>query len=170
MKMPVMLRSKHEEVVVNFESKLVKVYEEKARLTDRLSIANKSDEYLQNKNSELSTKLTVAEKKIGARENTIEELEKELKDARERNKNLRESWDAQATEIKDLRFCNKEAKKEINKLKSMLKVNGIAKQQLREMCLYKDGKGRYVKTENEVLVNEKVNGLKVWDLTVLLGE
>lgn len=149
MKMPVMLRSKHEEVVVNFESKLVKVYEEKARLTDRLSIANKSNERLQNRNSELSTMLTVAEKKIDVRGNTIEELEKELK---------------------ELRFCNQEAKKEINKLKSMLKANGIARQQLREICSYKDGKGRCVKTENGVLVNEKVNGLKVWDLTVLLGE
>lgn len=170
MKMPIVLRGTYEKEIDNAVNLLKDKNKEIARLKGELAIINKIKESLESRNSKLSTKLTVAEKKIGTRENTIEELEKELKDARDRNKNLRESWDVQATELKELRFCNQEAKKEINRLKSMLKVNGIARQQLREICLYKDGKGRCVKTENGVLVNEKVNGLKVWDLTVLLGE
>lgn len=142
MKSPIMLRKTYEMEIDNAVDLLNSKNSEIARLKDELAITNKIKESLESRNSKLSTKLTVSEKKISTRENTIEELEKELKDARERNKNLRESWGVQATEIKELKFCNQEAKKEINRLKSMLKVNGIAKQQLREMCLYKDGKGK----------------------------
>ena len=61
------------------------------------------------------------------------------------------------------------AEKECARLMSKVTVSEIAKRQLRELCFYKGG-GRSSKTTKAcVLVNEKVNGVKVWNLTNLMG-
>lgn len=61
------------------------------------------------------------------------------------------------------------AEKECARLMSKLTISEIAKRQLRELCVYKGG-GRSTKTTKAcVLVNEKINGVKVWDLTNLMG-
>ncbi|MEG2787365.1 MAG: hypothetical protein RR942_06035 [Romboutsia sp.] len=61
------------------------------------------------------------------------------------------------------------AEKECARLMSKVTVSEIAKRQLRELCIYTGG-GRSTKTTKAcVLVNEKINGVKVWNLTNLMG-
>lgn len=90
---------------------------------------------------ELNTKLIAADKKLENKDKKIQELE----------------------------FCVQEANKYIKDLESKVNVSKIAQQQLRNMCEIKDLKGRNVFESGQMLLNAKVDGKKVHDLTMLLG-
>lgn len=54
-------------------------------------------------------------------------------------------------------------------LKSKRSSTEIMKKQILNMCLYRDKKGRMVKIrDGEILVNEKISGVKIWDLVNLM--
>lgn len=54
-------------------------------------------------------------------------------------------------------------------LKSKRSSTETMKKQILNMCLYRDKKGRMVKTrDGEILVNEKISGVKIWDLVNLM--
>ncbi|WP_092921310.1 hypothetical protein [Romboutsia hominis] len=54
-------------------------------------------------------------------------------------------------------------------LKSKRSSTEIMKNQILNICLYRDKKGRMVKTrDGEILVNEKISGVKIWDLVNLM--
>ncbi|MEG2848518.1 MAG: hypothetical protein RR904_07150 [Bacilli bacterium] len=61
------------------------------------------------------------------------------------------------------------AEKECARLMSKVTVSEIAKRQLRELCIYKGGGRSSKATRANILVNEKINGVKVWNLTNLMG-
>lgn len=90
---------------------------------------------------ELNTKLIAADKKLENKDKKIQELE----------------------------FCVQEANKCIKDLERRVNVSKIAQQQLRDMCEIKGLTGNRVMVEEQILLNAKVDGKKVHDLTMLLG-
>lgn len=95
------------------------------------------------KNREMIDQVEKLEKKSKRHENRTMKLQKELLEVKERNVKL------------------------TNELTSRVTMGQIVKQQLRELCIYK-GHSQHAKTKSQVLVSEKVSGVKVWDLTNLL--
>ncbi|HSQ89524.1 hypothetical protein [Romboutsia sp.] len=146
-----MLKSAHKRVIENYTELLTITNQE---LCDSKEVVSS----LKMKNCELNTKLVAAE-------NQAEKLE----DANKTIKELRERVKALEKEHAENKFCANEAKKEIKRLNTRLEVNAIARNQMRDLCAYKDNKGRAVTTENNVLVHEKIDGKKAWDLTMLMG-
>lgn len=69
----------------------------------------------------------------------------------------------------ELEFCVQEANKHIKDLERRINVSKIAQQQLRDMCEIRDLTGKRVMVEGQILINDKVDGKKVHDLTMLLG-
>lgn len=148
MKLPVILRTNHELVVCGFEKEL-KGKEDVIRT-------------LENKNHKLHIRLIADRSKVEKIEDANHELHQDILSSEETIKELMDR-------IKSLEFCNKEANKEIKKLNKGIQISIEAKKQIRDICVCKNDKGKTLIHKSQVLVNENVNGLKIYELSMLIG-
>ena len=96
----------------------------------------------------------------------ITDLEKKIVDL-EKEKETTEIYLESA--IAELEKKTEELENENKDLKIKRSSTEIMKKQILNMCLYRDKKGKRVRTKDgEVLVNEKISGVKVWDLVNLM--
>jgi hypothetical protein len=147
-----MLKSTHERVIEN--------YTELLSLTNKKLVASKEvASILELRNCELNTKLVAARKQA-----------EKLEDANRTIKELREIIKVLEKEKQNAKFCAGTAKTVIEKLNKKLEINTEAKRQIRDLIAYKDNAGKAMKTEQGTFVHEKVDGIKVWNLTMLIGE
>ena len=159
----IMLKSTHKTVVTDFKKVIIEKEQEIARSNDELSVQKKVSNTLENRNCQLHTRLIAADEKV-------ERYYQANIRQQEIVKNLESELDKSKKENAELKFCANENKKEVGKLRQTLKINGIAKKQLRDLISYKDNEGKAMQTKQNTLVHERVDGVKVWELTVLLGE
>jgi chromosome segregation ATPase len=155
MKLPVILRTNHDLVVGGFEEEINLRNEE---LKGKENVIRN----LKNKNHKLNTRVIASIANVEKLEDTNHELHQDILSS---EKTIKELMDR----IKSLEFCNKEANKEIKKLNNRIEINIEAKKQIRDICVCKNDKGKTLIHNSQVLVNENVNGLKIYELSMLIG-
>ncbi|MDB8790655.1 hypothetical protein PN398_07970 [Romboutsia sp. 1001216sp1] len=159
------LKGENEEL----KRKLRQAYDENKLHIDRIIDLENKDK----KNDE-EYKLLLAD--MCSLEDKVTELKKDKKLLDEKidnykNKNIEMTTKVASNvyEIEELKEKVRKLESENKDLKSKRSSTEIMKKQILNMCLYRDKKGRMVKTiDGEVLVNEKVSGVKIWDLVNLM--
>ena len=160
MKLPVMLRSTHEEEL----DRAINIITEKNRVIavnrDELAVANKTKSILQDRNKSLNEALAIAECKIKKLEEYVEKLEQVSENKTLRNCSLNTKLIAKDAELKKLdkankdlykankvliegfnsanrsNWCNEESKRQLIKLaEDMLEVDKINKNEIASYLL-----------------------------------
>lgn len=160
MKLPIMLRSTHEEEL----DRAINIITEKNRVIavnrDELAVANKTKSILQDRNESLNEALTIAECKIKKLEEYVEKLEQVSENKTLRNCSLNTKLIAKDAELKKLdkankdlykankvliegfnsanrsNWCNEESKRQLIKLaEDMLEVDKINKNEIASYLL-----------------------------------
>lgn len=139
-------------------------------------VSSKKYKLLQKENEELKSELEDVKREEEINNEYIGYLERENKEYKEdadrlKDKNI-ELTTKNASNIYEIEELKEKVSKlefENKDLKSKRSSTEIMKKQILNMCIYRDKKGKMVKIrDGEILVNEKISGVKIWDLVNLM--
>lgn len=167
MKLPLMLRKKHEEEL----DRAINIIVEKNRVialkNDELEVERKTKAILQDKNESLHKTLTIAEGKLKKLEEYIEKLEKVSEHKTLRNCSLNTKLIAKDTELKKLDKANKD----LDKANRVL-IEGFNSANRSNWC-NEESKRQLKKLAEDILEVDKINKNEVasylLDITKYMG-
>lgn len=154
---------RHETIIKEMEEKHQQELKQKEAKYKRCKENNDNEKYKLEKEIErLREELRLKEIALNVLDLSTEKLDEALTEAENKNKELNR-------ELENSNKENGKLKNENKSLKTKVAVSAIAKQQLRELCIYKENKKGPAYSFNLTPVKERVSGVKVYNLTHLIG-